>query len=231
MADHEGGSASLTGDIDIPPDLKSRERILLAASLLFADRGYVATTTRDIATAVQMRQPSLFHHFKSKAAIAKVLIGYSMESVDMLVDLLTDQSLSPSVRLYSYVYLDTLQLAQSPYNLSGLNSNATLSLEEFADYRAAVQLIHAAQLAVIQEGLGSEEFYQMSPELAQELISGFIHLTLRRHFAMPIVAATGIASEIAEFALRAMMRSPRHLPEVRRLAASIVDSALFRAAK
>ena len=52
----------------------TRERILTEASRLFAERGYDGTSTRQIADAVGIRQPSLFHHFASKQAIMEELL-------------------------------------------------------------------------------------------------------------------------------------------------------------
>lgn len=41
----------------------ARERVLLAAEKLFMERGYAAITLRDIATALDIRQASLYYHF------------------------------------------------------------------------------------------------------------------------------------------------------------------------
>ncbi|PTR25693.1 TetR family transcriptional regulator [Rhodococcus sp. OK519] len=46
-----------------------QDRILDAARIVFAERGFDATTTRDIATAVGLTQGSLYHHFESREAI------------------------------------------------------------------------------------------------------------------------------------------------------------------
>ena len=56
----------------------TRERILREASHLFAVRGYYGSSTRDIAAAVGIRQPSLFHHFETKQAIFEELLKYSL---------------------------------------------------------------------------------------------------------------------------------------------------------
>jgi len=45
------------------------ERILDAAENLFAIHGYAGTTLRDVATAVGLRSPSLYNHFRSKEAL------------------------------------------------------------------------------------------------------------------------------------------------------------------
>ena len=56
-------------------EVPTRERILREASRLFARKGFHGTSTREIADAVEIRQPSLFHHFPTKRDIMAALIG------------------------------------------------------------------------------------------------------------------------------------------------------------
>ena len=67
-----------------------RGRLLLAASRLFAEKGFAGTTVRDIAAEVGILSGSIFHHFKSKeeilcevmcAVIEKALVGFDEELV------------------------------------------------------------------------------------------------------------------------------------------------------
>ncbi|MGF7122106.1 TetR/AcrR family transcriptional regulator [Rhodococcus sp. TAF43] len=53
-----------------------QDRILDAARFVFAERGFDATTTRDIATAVGLTQGSLYHHFESREAILVAILQH-----------------------------------------------------------------------------------------------------------------------------------------------------------
>ena len=50
-----------------------KEQILSEASKLFREKGYAATTMRDIATAMNIEAASLYHHIKSKEEILEVI--------------------------------------------------------------------------------------------------------------------------------------------------------------
>ncbi|MGA5411816.1 TetR/AcrR family transcriptional regulator [Streptomyces lavendulocolor] len=52
-----------------PPARSTRERLLAAASGLFAERGYERATVRDIAARAGVNQALLFRHFGSKRAL------------------------------------------------------------------------------------------------------------------------------------------------------------------
>lgn len=56
-------------------DDETRDRILQAAAALIAERGYVATTTRAIATAAGVNEVTLFRRFGSKQGLVRALIA------------------------------------------------------------------------------------------------------------------------------------------------------------
>jgi TetR/AcrR family transcriptional regulator, cholesterol catabolism regulator len=56
-----------------------RAELLRAAARLFVEKGYAATTTRDIAEAVGMRSGSPFYHFRSKQELLKEAIVDGLE--------------------------------------------------------------------------------------------------------------------------------------------------------
>lgn len=63
-----------------PSDASRREELLRAAAHLFVEKGFEATTTRDIANAVGMRSGSPFYHFRSKQDLLKAAMAEGLEA-------------------------------------------------------------------------------------------------------------------------------------------------------
>ena len=63
-----------------PSDASRREELLRAAAHLFVEKGFEATTTRDIANAVGMRSGSPFYHFRSKQDLLKAAMAEGLET-------------------------------------------------------------------------------------------------------------------------------------------------------
>lgn len=53
----------------------TRTRILEVAARLFVERGFEATSVRDIAAVIGISNPSLYHHFSSKGALLEQLLA------------------------------------------------------------------------------------------------------------------------------------------------------------
>ncbi|MEM9695336.1 MAG: TetR family transcriptional regulator [Myxococcota bacterium] len=61
--------------------LELRDRILVAATELFAERGYAATSMRDISLAVGCTKPALYYHFNNKAALFEEIAEREMRRI------------------------------------------------------------------------------------------------------------------------------------------------------
>lgn len=57
---------------------EQRRRILDAATALFAERGYETTGMRELAAAIGMSPPAIYHYFESKEALMESLIEDSL---------------------------------------------------------------------------------------------------------------------------------------------------------
>ena len=60
--------------------IKTRDKIINAAILLFSDKGYSKVSMRDIAEQVGIKAASLYNHFKSKEEILHSLYDYFFEN-------------------------------------------------------------------------------------------------------------------------------------------------------
>ena len=67
-----------------PPEAQDegnrRQQLLHAAARLFRQKGFAATTTRDIASAAGMRSGSPFYHFENKAALLFAVVEQGMRA-------------------------------------------------------------------------------------------------------------------------------------------------------
>jgi AcrR family transcriptional regulator len=69
---------------------RQRRAIMDASASLFAQKGYRATTTKDIAQAVDMGESTLYGYFSSKQEILQAILSQQVEMVDSLLVHLTE---------------------------------------------------------------------------------------------------------------------------------------------
>jgi AcrR family transcriptional regulator len=108
-----------------PLRMEPREEILDIAAGLFVDRGFAATSTRDIAEAVGLRQASLYFHFANKEEILGELLQRSirptLDRIERIEALAAEAGAGPDVLLHVLVVLDVRTLAAAPRNAGVLS--------------------------------------------------------------------------------------------------------------
>ena len=72
-----------------------RADIVRAAGRLFAEKGYSATTIRDIAKAVEMQSGSPFYHFQTKHAMLRAVVLEGIVAIDEAVTRAAGSGTSP----------------------------------------------------------------------------------------------------------------------------------------
>lgn len=184
------------------------------ASELFAERGYGGTSTREISQRVGIRQPSLFHHFPSKAAILQALLSLNLDEALRQARRIARQKGPAAPRLYAYLVWDLADVISSPYNLSGIYDTEILNDPDFEPWAKKLEALYAAQRGIISQGVRSGEFVDVDPRLAQEMIAGMTLGLIRGTTRSSAKDAAVLAAEAAAFALRGLLRDPASLPEV-----------------
>jgi AcrR family transcriptional regulator len=186
----------------------TRDRILVEASSLFAVRGYHATTTREIADAVGIRQPSLFHHFRTKGEILQALLASDLDRAVPMAEEIASSKESASVRLYRFLVEDVEHLARSPYNLAGLYTDEAMADPDFAAWTGKNDRLEGAIDRIVRDGVNAGEFVRMDPALAQHAITGILIRTLSLYSGRRRPAPPRLGHEIASFVLRALGAAP-----------------------
>jgi AcrR family transcriptional regulator len=157
----------------------TRGRILLASSVLFAQRGYFGTSTRDIAEAVHIRQPSLFHHFQAKHEIFRTLVELDLgPSIDRMDQRLRERS-SWAEKLHLATACDVREMLVQPFDARGLYQDAVLALDEFAAEREGIAMFHDQIERIIDGGCAAGEFVTCEPSFVVRAINGTLFETLR----------------------------------------------------
>jgi TetR/AcrR family transcriptional regulator, transcriptional repressor for nem operon len=79
------------------------ERILKTAEALMVERGYSAFSYADIAEAVEIKKPSIHHHFPTKAGLAAAVLRAHRERLVEATEQLDRKIEDPWKRLQAYV--------------------------------------------------------------------------------------------------------------------------------
>ena len=91
-------------------DQPAAEEILAAARRLFREKGFKGTSTREIAEAAGLRQPSLFHYFKNKNEIFRAVVARTVEPVIAFIQAESERDDPVDVALHRLIRHDTYHL-------------------------------------------------------------------------------------------------------------------------
>jgi AcrR family transcriptional regulator len=190
-------------------------QILTVASNLFAVHGYVGTTTREIADGVGVRQPSLFHHFGSKAEIMEALLEHDLaRSVPARERIARSDDPAP-VRLYRYLVAEVTHIAGSPYNLAGVYTDEVRASPEFEQWHRRRRRLHRAVERIVSDGIGAGDFVDLPPQFVREATLGILGRTLTTYSGGQAPFDADLADRVAVFVLRALLVDPSSLDRIR----------------
>jgi AcrR family transcriptional regulator len=199
-----------------PVDWSStRGRILLASSELFAQRGYFGTSTRDIAEAVQIRQPSLFHHFQAKHEIFRSLVELDLGPSINRMNQRLDESSTWAEKLHLAIACDVREILVQPFDARGLYQDAVLALDEFAAERKGIAVFHEQIERVIHRGSAAAEFVSCEPSFVVRAINGTLFETLREQGGPSGRMRGDRPLQAADFVVRSLLVDHSRLAAIR----------------
>ena len=200
------------------PAKSTRDRILFVAAELFARQGFHATTTREIAAAVGVRQPSLFHHFSSKGTIAEGLLEWDLGRALPRVREIAALGEPAGVRLYRYLLFDVGHLSSAPYNLSAIYNEEVIGSPDFARWARLRDELHDVVQSIVADGVASGEFIQIPAPLVRQAIAGILVRALTLNSGGRGEGSL-LADQVARLLVRGLLTDPARIDEIGRLAA------------
>ncbi|QPC90517.1 TetR/AcrR family transcriptional regulator [Mesorhizobium sp. INR15] len=201
--------------LEIVAEGSTPDLILAAAGRLFTAKGFHGTSTREIALAVGIRQPSLFHHFPSKTAIAQYLLEYDRLRSPFLMGRMELEGERPAVRIYQSLRGEAVVITTSRYELQGLYLTEVLQEPDFVFWKTEYDRALASVRALMITGVESGDFIEHDAALATQLFDAMLTRVIRwnknrEHDAAP--------DAIATLLLRAVLRNPDTVAEIRQAA-------------
>jgi AcrR family transcriptional regulator len=154
---------------DVQPE--TARRLMLAGVEAFAQRGYHATTTRDIAAAAGMSPAALYVHFPSKAALLFAISRYGHEQTLALVENVVAKVTDPVERI-RLVVEDFVAWHARRHTVARVVQYElhALPAEEFAVVAELRRRIERIVREVIAEGARAGAFTVTDPHLAARAV-------------------------------------------------------------
>jgi AcrR family transcriptional regulator len=193
------------------------EEILFVAARLFAGKGFGSTTTREIAHAAGLRQPSLFHYFPSKDAILAELLRRSLAPSIAFAAEQRAAGGSPSLRLYRLIRFDVAHLCSFPFDMGAILAPEARHARFRKFWSEREQFIGEMQ-ALVSAGVEAGELVTGDVGLATRAIFGMGEWTLSWYRAGGAWSPEVVADGVATLALRGLLRDPQQIEGIRRLA-------------
>jgi DNA-binding GntR family transcriptional regulator/AcrR family transcriptional regulator len=133
-------------------------RILDAAADLFCEKGFYATTTRELATRLNIQQASLYHHISNKEELLHRICRQVMDCFLTDLPVALNQAQTPKERISAFVDAHLQVMAQNPrQTLAMVTEFRALSRLHFAEisesYKEYSHLLDSELNAARQSGI------------------------------------------------------------------------------
>jgi AcrR family transcriptional regulator len=197
-------AAASTPDAPADPLADGREAQLLAiARRLFAQKGYDATSMRDIAEAAQITKAALYYYFPNKDALYERVVIESMAALLGEVQVAVARVRTPTERVRAFLRASAESMDQrrdqwvagsNAFWQAGATGRRGLALQHRDDYE---QLLRSC----IQDGIASGELRPVDPAIAGRLLLSGLNQMSRWHRASGPLRATEVIDQYLDIVL------------------------------
>jgi AcrR family transcriptional regulator len=158
-----------------------RDEVLALAAGLFADRGYRATTVRDIADAAGVLSGSLYYHFDSKESMVDELLSSFLGDLLSRYRAIAASDASPSRQLERLIEesFDSIPRHRAAIVIYQQDGQQLALQPRFAYIREISAENEAIWLRVIERGAESGELVMGSPRLTYQFLRDAVWTSVR----------------------------------------------------
>lgn len=185
----------------------TREDILEAAAQVFRQKGFHGASMQDIAKAVNLQKPSLYHHVSSKQEILLALLDRALELLLERISPIASQPISPDKKLQQMVRA-YLQILAENTDLSAvlLFEHRSLERKQHARHVPNRDQFEALWRNVLQEGVAAKLFDCDDPALTTRAILGIMNWTITWYRADGALSIDEIADHYSNLLLNGLCK-------------------------
>ena len=142
-----------------------------AAARLFRDRGYSATSMRDLAKAVHLQASSLYNHIKSKQEILKEICFHNARHFLAGIEQIVQEETSPSAQLEALILLHLRVATSDATSITSFNDEwRHLEQPEVDQFIKLRKRYEAHFRDIIEKGMAEGTFRQVDPNIVMYTI-------------------------------------------------------------
>lgn len=185
----------------------SKNAILEAAISLFSRNGYHATSMQDIAHAVNIKKPSLYHHFESKEAILLEILETGMAQLISEMEAIVASDAPPDEKLRAAIQAHARIIANNPEGAAVfLREDRGLGDEYLALYLARRDHFEGLLRRIVQQGMDQSIFWQTDVTITVHAVLGMVNWMTRWYRPGGRLRAEEIATYFTELILQGLMK-------------------------
>ena len=184
----------------------SRDDILEAAAQIFRQKGFHAASMQDIAQAVNLQKPSLYHHVTSKQEILLALLDQALDLLIAQMEEVMRQPLPAEEKLRQgiQVYLGTM-LENSDLAAVLLLEHRSLESQYQTRHIPRRDRFEGLWRQMVADGLEQGDFEQVDPTLTARALLGVMNWTITWYRPNGPLSADDLARQYADLFLRGLL--------------------------
>jgi len=185
----------------------TRDDILEAAAQVFRHKGFHGASMQDIANAVNLQKPSLYHHVSSKQEILLELLDRALELLLERISPISAQNIPADERLRQMIY-EYLQILAENTDLSSvlLFEHRSLESKQHARHVPNRDRFEALWRGVLSDGVRSRKFVCEDVSVATRAILGILNWTITWYRPNGDLTIKQIADQYANLLLNGLLK-------------------------